>query len=358
MTDTQNMLRFRVYDGRSGTYAPTFSLGNTFTEWVSIFNSADRDFRFAYTTAGAQLVKKTPLASISINYNALTTYEAQPTTISNLTTLIKQQLSGNVGVTQEMINSFKFEFDTASRRYKIYFEFVGLVVEVDTTGTLNPVFGINNTESYGVYLPVNSVAVPFYYTVKVESKNYDGAALATELQTKLVAAAIGDSGFLSTTPFTVTYNSTTHKLTITAYKLSGGLSVVSNDARISVDYKNSPLDDIIGIKDTQAPANPLVSAGILNLGGTNTVYITSDKASGFTINSAGMTSFTLQKIQMSEPFGSTVFYKRYHPDLERFNLDGLSGADMSSISLSLRDFQGNLFGNNNTEWSISLLLWF
>jgi hypothetical protein len=361
MRDTQNILRFRVYDGRTGTYPPAtmFAL-DTFEKWVSFFNTADRDFRYAYTTGGAQLVKKTPLASVSITYNSINTYQQQSTLITNLTTLITQQLSGNIDITQDMLLSYRFQFDTASRRYKMWFNFIGLVVEVDTTGTLNPVFGFDTNETYGIYLPTNPVSKSFYYTIKVDQKNYEGSTLATELQSKLTTAvsAASDTTFLSSTPFTVSYDLTFHKMTITSNKLSGGVPVLANDLRILVDYKNSPLDDIIGIKDTQEPANPLTSAGILNVGGTNTVYITSDKASSFNINSLGLTSFTLQKIQMSEPFGSTVFYKSYHPDLERFNLDGLSGNDMSSISLSLRDYQGNLLQNNNTEWSISLLLWY
>jgi hypothetical protein len=360
MRNNQTMLRFKVYSA-TGTYEPSvlFQI-NTFEQWLDFFNNTanNRDCTFAYSTGGLPLTKKTPLASISITYNTLDIYEDINTTLSNLRTLIVQQLSGNVDITADMLLAFRFLFDSTSRRFLLYFNTPKIVVEVDTTGTLNPVFGFANAVVNGIYLPSTSVSKNFMYSILPDQKNYDGATLATEVQTKLRSAvtSAGDTTWLSSSSFTVTYSNVEHKITLQANKLSGGNSVLATDLKISIDYADSELDELIGIKNTQSPANPLTGEAVLELLGTNTLYIWSDKASSFNIDSSGASTWVMQKVQIDKPFGEVVFYKSYNPDLERFNLDP-AGSNFSQITLSLRDWQGNILPYNS-EWSCSLLLYY
>lgn len=357
---SQVVLQFNIYRA-TGTYAPAeLDPINTFEKWQTFVNTATRDFTYAYnTTTGTQLVKKTPEAQVSITYNnpATTTYQDINTLTQNLRTLIATQLSGTTLTIDEQF-TFWFQFNSTTRQYEVYFRSPKLYLETvsNTTSSFNPVLGIMGGGFGGIYLPTQPITQSFKYSIALPETNYTGATLAAAVQTALTTAASSDTAWLSTTPFTCTYDSTNHKITLQSNKLSGGSSVLATDLLINVNYSLSPLDDVLGWKSTQAAANPFIGSGLVNLANNSVIYLWCDKASALNISSTGENQYVLQKIQLGS-FGEYSFYNSYDTELTKFNLHP-EGSDFSQISFSLRNAEGKVVPNNGAEWSASILLYF
>jgi hypothetical protein len=359
---SQAVLQFNIYSA-TGTYAPA-TLDNilTFSQWQSFVNTASRDFLYAYnTTTGQQLTKKTPIAQVSITFNnpAINGYMDVNTLCTTFTTLITTQLSGDPDITMDNLLAFRFQFNTTLRQFEIYFNNPKIYLETvdNTTSSFNPALGILGGGFGGVYLPTQAISQAFKYSISLPETNYTGITLAAAVQTALNTAAASDTAFLSSTPFTCTYDSTTHKITLQSNKASGGSSILATDLRININYALSPLDDILGFKSTQAAANPYIGSGLVNLANNSVIYLWCDKASALNISSTGENQYILAKIQNFE-FGSYSYYNSYDPDLTRFNIGDGTGQDFSQISFSLRNEKGQVLPNNGAEWSASILLYF
>lgn len=358
---SQVVLQFNIYSA-TGTYAPAqLDPITTFEQWTSFVNTASRDFTYAYnTTTGQQLTKKTPIAQVSITWNnpAINGYMDVNTLCTNFTTQITTQLSGDPDITMDNLLAFRFQFNSSTRQFEIYFNNPKIYLETvsNTTSSFNPALGIMGGGFGGVYLPTQAISQAFKYSIALPETNYTGTTLASAVQTALTTAAASDTAWLSSTPFTCTYDSTNHKISLQANKASGGNPVLATDLLINIDYKNSPLDDILGWKSTQAAANPFVGSGLVNLANNSVIYLWCDKSSALNIASDGSNQYVLQKLQMGN-FGEYSFYNSYDPDLTRFNLLA-EGADFSQIAFSLRNAEGKILPNNGAEWTASILLYF
>jgi hypothetical protein len=360
-SSSQVVLQFDIYRA-TGTYAPaTLDPITTFEQWQSFVNTANRDFRYAYnTTTGQQLTKKTPIAQVSITFNNPPTnaYMDADKLAETFTPLIITQLSGSTLTIDEQV-SFRFQFNSTTRQYEIYFRSPKLYLETvsNTTSSFNPVLGILGGGFGGVYLPTQPISQSFKYSITVSETNFTGATLAAAVQAALNTAAASDTAWLSSTPFTCTYNSTNHKITLQANKLSGVNPVLATDLLININYTLSPLDDILGFKSTQPASNPYIGSGLVNLANNSVIYLWCDKASALNISSTGENQYILQKIQMGN-FGEYSYYNSYDPELTKFNIGDGTGADFSQISFSLRNERGQVLPNNGAEWSCSILLYF
>lgn len=361
-SSSQVVLQFNIYSA-TGTYAPAqLDPITTFEQWQSFVNTANRDFTFAYnTTTGQQLTKKTPIAQVSITFNnpAINGYMDVNTLCTNFTTLITQQLSGDPDITMDNLLAFRFQFNSTTRQFEIYFHNPKIYLETvsNTTSSFNPALGILGGGFGGVYLPTQPISQAFKYSIALPETNYTGSTLAAGVQAALNTAAASDTAWLSSTPFTCTYDSTNHKITLQANKLSGVNPVLATDLLININYTLSPLDDILGFKSTQAAANPYIGSGLVNLANNSVIYLWCDKASALNISSTGENQYILQKIQMST-FGEYSYYNSYDPELTKFNIGDGTGADFSQISFSLRNERGQVLPNNGAEWSCSILLYF
>ena len=243
------------------------------------------------------------------------------TLCSTFTTLITQQLSGNPDITMDNLLAFRFQFNQTYRQFEIYFHNPKIYLETvnNTTSSFNSAIGVMGGGFGGVYLPTQPISQAFKYSISLPETNYTGSTLASAVQSALNTAAVSDTAWLSSTPFTCTYDSTNHKITLQANKLSGGNPVLATDLLININYTLSPLDDILGFKSSQPAANPYVGSGLVNLANNSVIYLWCDKASALNISSTGENQYILQKIQMST-FGEYSYYNSYDPELTKFNI--------------------------------------
>lgn len=194
----------------------------------------------------------------------------------------------------------------------------------------------------------------FKKSVYLPPNNYTPTTLSTELKNQLNLRYNADfNNFLGVNPFNVSYTEINHKLTI-QFNI---LQLYNPNVRMKLYLNESTIDKIIGFSGNGIiTGNPITGNSIVDLRGITCAYIHSSCASSFNVSSEGRPAYILQKIQISEPYGNSVFYKSYHPDLERWNISPLN--DLSEMSFSLRDEHGNIIDNQGVEWTMSLLIYF
>lgn len=161
-------------------------------------------------------------------------------------------------------------------------------------------------------------------TITITENYYTGTTLATEIQTQLNAAA----GLAYT--YTVTYDSTTKKITIDT----------GNGAQ-TITY-NSIANDILvplGMDLTDSTSTQTkVSSYPIIISGTRYVDVVSNLQ--FRNIQSGRSSNVLVRVPMTVPFGNTLFYEPNHHH------------DMYVKTAALHDFQIELYDDNGNFWEL------
>lgn len=225
-------------------------------------------------------------------------------------------------------------------------------------------YNVGNTNNY-VYVAWNSSGVFILRRVSLTPGDYDGATLATELQTRFN----NELGLGNT--FTVVFNRTIGRLQITntthqvwfptddelvvlgvgtnfGIAGEGGLSITYNLKREFLNTANYVMGNLTSGKGY----NNLTVFDPINLNWLDTVYVYCyDFGSHNTLNLRGE-KIIVKGVKINEQSFSYIF------DNANFNFDWLdcSHQSWSQLSFSLRDKNGNLVDLNNRDFSFSIVL--
>jgi len=205
--------------------------------------------------------------------------------------------------------------------------------------------GINDI----MYLKVNSTC----RTITIPSTNYIGSELTTVLQNALTAAFPG--------LFTVSYNLTINKITIT---ISSGSFKILTDSELATYLNNtwtgpaydanSPnsCNDIITNRtiNNNSPTSPFVS-GMLNLQGFRAVYVSSSNLSNFNTLGPRGENDIIKKVLTTSDFGYLII------DQVVSDHDWLdcSRMTLNTIDFQIRDVKGNFINFRDSPVSFTIV---
>lgn len=182
------------------------------------------------------------------------------------------------------------------------------------------------TNRFNNVLVITELSNPNVVTLTLSENVYTGGSFATALQ-----GLLGTSSLLNT--YTVVYNSTSRKFTITATGLKAGPGsalvftfVLANNSA----YESMGLD----INEFATLSTSFVSAFPVSLAGTQYVDVVTN-ISNLSFTSRG-NGHVMCRVPVTSPFGSVVFYKNNFNDHLQTSMQHLD-----QIYLRLYDDHGN-----------------
>ena len=196
------------------------------------------------------------------------------------------------------------------------------------------------------------------YIVTLESKNYTGADLATELQTKM-NNAIGQQS----NTFTVTYNAAKHTISIQTsqsnviFKIltTNDIATKMNGLWTSPNYDASSPHDITSLLNLSEGTSPYYSQSSsfstnINLQPVRNIYISSPNLGNFNTLSVNGDSSIIKKVQVTADYNQMIF-----DNLMATNdfLD-CSKQTLKTLEFHIKDIDGNFinFHGHNVSFSI------
>lgn len=173
-------------------------------------------------------------------------------------------------------------------------------------------------------------------TATITPGNYSGTTISVELETQLNAASSGG--------WTVTYNSSTYKLS---------MSRTSNFQLFTTD---STIASTIGLLADSPVTTSHGFTGIANLSGPNYIYIRSVALTRpkkiLPIENSNATSDILYKLALQTGPGTTITERNLFPT----KLTYAVRQRMQTLDFRLEDLDGNQLDLNGLNWSITIIL--
>ena len=193
------------------------------------------------------------------------------------------------------------------------------------------------------YYPVNDNTnvitftdnVPNTYVATLTNKNYTGDDLATEMQTKMNALLAG---------FVITYDEDTLKFTFTNS---------TNDFEITLTGTSAYR--IIGLESDTTIAGAYTSENIVNLSGTNHIFLKSDflsRGAELSLNDGSNDGYIF-RVVVNEGFGSVLHYRVEAVNEHSFHYSKML---LDTLDFKLYDEEGNALDLNGGNWNIELLI--
>lgn len=190
-------------------------------------------------------------------------------------------------------------------------------VSLESMKFINSVYPINSTNNTFVFRE-NSGVVDF--TATVSAGSYTGTDMASALQT-----AMNASGAANT--YTVTFSSTTYKITISA----NGVNTFNIQSSSTILAK-------IGFASTSTFSNSKTGSYLVRLDGTSYIdIVTSLPVTTFCSNYSRQ---VLKRVYFNQPFGSIIVYEDSQAD----------ALPLRTSELSLLDIQ--IFDDTGALWAI------
>ena len=212
----------------------------------------------------------------------------------------------------------------------------------------------NNTLSFSLYDKANA-NTETSYTVTIDAGNYDSlsfvnaikTAMNTPINTYLLTKTNRST---SSNIVSIAVNTLTIKLTISITQTIAGST---NELQLKFNA-SSMLNKMGFVASTNIYAISQTGTNLLDLRTIDDIYIYSSISNTISLDSSGKPGSILAKIQNNTPFGETVYYQTFHPELTRMNLVGSS---IDNIRITLRDSDGNLLDSNGLEISLVLAIY-
>lgn len=204
-------------------------------------------------------------------------------------------------------------------------------------------YGFYNITTNNNKLVITNASTDASSTISIDSKNYSGTQLATELTSKMAASSI-----TSVIGFTITcsFSDTTNKFTFTSgntlnnYKIDTGTTLLKE----------------LGVRN-QLPASSaagiLISPNVCNLSGTSSVYLRCNNLSINNRDSRGNLSGILAKINVNANPSEFIFYNAFESIYY-----GISDRVVSFLDITLTDDDGNELILNGVDWSLTITMHF
>ena len=197
------------------------------------------------------------------------------------------------------------------------------------------------------------------YIVTLDSKNYTGADLAAELQTKM-----NDEVGQPNNTFTVTYNAAKHTISIShsnsdvIFKIltTSDIATKRNGLWVSPNYDATNAHDITGLLNLSEGTSPYYSQNTpfstnINLQPVRNIYISSPNLGNFNTLSVSGDSSIIKKVQVTADYNQMIF-----DNLMATNdfLD-CSKQTLKTLEFHIKDVDGNFINFHGSDVSFSII---
>ena len=197
------------------------------------------------------------------------------------------------------------------------------------------------------------------YIITLESKNYNGAELATALQTGMNSAATQQSN-----TFTVSYNAQKQTISIESNYSSVTFRILTakdiatkrNGLWVGTNYDEKNLHDITGLLNLTEGTSPLYTQASpfttnINLQPMRNIYISSPNLNNFNTLSVNGDNTIIKKVQVTADYNQMIF-----DNLMATNdfLD-CSKQTLKTLEFHIKDVDGNFINFHNHHLNFSII---